>query len=65
MALGRRKQETHPESVTGLWEVIDSFTCDLSDGTPVVATRGEVFEEGHELVQRFRAYFIPRAGDVT
>ena len=46
-----------------MWVSIDSFTTDLeSSGQPVVVRRGETFEEGHELVERFKSWFFVPAG---
>lgn len=61
MAIKRRKNdETHPDSMTGMYEAIDGFVCDLENGTPVAVKQGEIFEEDHELVRRFKGwYFIP------
>ena len=58
MAVGRRNKQGGQEQEQ-LYEATTSIACDLSDGTPVVIRAGEVFEESHELVRRYKdAYFV-------
>ncbi len=59
MAIRKRKDEgdLHPESSSGLFEVLESFATDLESGVPVVAVKGELFEQDHELVRRHPELF--------
>lgn len=60
MALRKRKDEhVYPStSESGMWEVLDSFACDL-DHVPYVAVRGEVYASDHILVREHPELFVP------
>jgi hypothetical protein len=62
MAIRRKKDESlYPDtSESNLWVCIEGFSTDLSDGRPVTVSKGETFEEGHELLERFKStWFVP------
>jgi hypothetical protein len=58
MALRRSNNGADPESVSPLFEVLQSFATDLESGVPVVAVKGELFEADHELVRRLPECFV-------